>query len=128
MGDTPGSQTVSMKLQRIAQQAANYPEMVFNNLYHLIDKDFLYEAYRQTRKNAAPGEDKVTAKQYAEHLEENLLELHERLRSNRYVAPPVERVWIDKEDGKKEADRQTLFRGQDSPKSGGYDTGGDLQP
>ena len=28
MGDTPGSQTVSMKLQRIAQQAANYPEMV----------------------------------------------------------------------------------------------------
>lgn len=101
MGDTPGSQTISMKLQRIAQQAANYPEMVFNNLFHLIDKDFLYEAYRQTRKNAAPGEDKVTAKQYAEHLEENLSDLHERLRSNRYVAPPVERVWIDKEDGKK---------------------------
>ena len=101
MGDTPGSQTVSMKLQRIAQQASNYPEMVFNNLYYLIDKDFLYEAYRQTRKNAAPGEDKVTAKQYAGHLEENLLDLHGRLRSGRYVAPPVERVWIDKEDGRK---------------------------
>ena len=64
MGDTPGSQAISMKLQRIAQQAADYPEMVFNNLFHLIDKDFLYEAYRQTRKNAAPGADKVTAKQY----------------------------------------------------------------
>ena len=27
--------------------------------------------------------------------------MHERLRSGRYKAPPVERVWIDKENGKK---------------------------
>lgn len=101
MGDTPGSATVSMKLQRIAQQAKRYPEMVFNNVCHLIDRDFLLEAYRLTRKNSAPGVDKVTAKQYAENLDENLRELYERLRDNRYVAPPVERVWIDKEDGKK---------------------------
>jgi len=45
--------------------------------------------------------DQVTAKQYAEHLDENLRDLHERLRDNRYVAPPVERVWIEKEGGKK---------------------------
>ncbi|MFQ5853938.1 MAG: reverse transcriptase domain-containing protein [Candidatus Binatia bacterium] len=101
MGDTPGSQTVSMKLQRIAEQAQRYPEMVFNNVFHLIDRDFLREAYRQTRKNSAPGVDRVTADQYAEDLDENLRGLHERLRDNRYVAPPVERVWIDKEDGKK---------------------------
>ena len=31
----------------------------------------------------------------------NLRDLHERLRDNRYVAPPVERVWIEKEEGKK---------------------------
>jgi retron-type reverse transcriptase len=90
-----------MKLQRIAEQARNYPGMVFDNLYHLIDVDFLKEAYRLTSKNSAPGVDKVTAEQYAEDLERNLLNLHERLRDNRYVAPPVERVWIDKEDGKK---------------------------
>jgi RNA-directed DNA polymerase len=101
MGDTPGSPTVSMKLQRIAQQAKSYPEMVFNNVFHLIDREFLLEAYRQTRKSSAPGVDQVTAKQYAENLEDNLRDLHERLRDNRYVAPPVERVWIDKEDGKK---------------------------
>ena len=41
-----------------------------------------------------------TAKQYADKLDENLRELHERLRDNRYVVPPVERVWIEKEDGK----------------------------
>ncbi len=101
MGDTPGSPTVSMKLQRIAEQAQRYPEMVFNNVFHLIDRDFLLEAYRQTRKNSAPGVDKVTAKQYAETLDENLRDLHERLRDNRYVAPPVERVWIEKGEGKK---------------------------
>jgi len=101
MGDTPGSPTVSMKLQRIAEQAQRYPEMVFNNVFHLIDCEFLREAYRQTRKSSAPGVDQVTAKQYAENLEANLQDLHGRLRDNRYVAPPVERVWIEKEDGKK---------------------------
>jgi RNA-directed DNA polymerase len=101
MGETLGSPTVSMKLQSIAQQAQRYPAMVFNNVFHLIDRDFLREAYRLTRKNSAPGVDQVTATQYAEHLEDNLRDLHERLRDNRYVAPPVERVWIEKEGGKK---------------------------
>ena len=101
MGDTPGSPTVSMKLQRLAEQARRYPEMVFNNVFHLIDGDFLREAYRRTRKDRAPGVDKVTAKQYAENLDEHLRDLHERRRANRYVAPPVERVWIAKEGGKK---------------------------
>ena len=101
MGDTPGSQTVSTKLRRIAEQAKRYPEMVFNNVYHWIDQDFLLEAYRQTRKDSAVGVDQVTAEEYAENLDENLRDLHERLRDDRYVAPPVERVWIDKEDGKK---------------------------
>jgi len=90
-----------MKLQRMAEQAQRYPEMVFNNVFHLIDWEFLREASRQTRKSSAPGVDQVTAKQYAENLEANLQDLHGRLRDNRYVAPPVERVWIEKEDGKK---------------------------
>ena len=101
MGDTPGSQTISTKLQKIAEQAKNYPEMVFNNLYHLIDYDLLNEAYRRTRKDVAPGVDKVSAAEYAEDLEGNLRDAHERLKTNRYVAPPVERVWIEKEGGKK---------------------------
>ncbi len=81
-----------MKLQRIAKQAQRYPEMVFDIVFHVIDRDFLREAYRLTRKSSAPGVDTVTAQQYAENLDENLRDLHERLRDNRYVAPPVERV------------------------------------
>ena len=101
MGDTSRSPTIATQLQRIAEQAKKYPEMVFTTLAHLMDVDFLREAYQRTRKDSAPGIDGVTAARYAEHLEENLRDLHERLRDNRYVAPPVARVWIEKEDGKK---------------------------
>ena len=73
--------------------------MEFTTLVHLIDVDFLREAFHRTRKDASPGIDGVTAQQYAENLEENLQDLHERLRSGRYRAMPVERVWLDKEDG-----------------------------
>jgi RNA-directed DNA polymerase len=72
---------------------------VFTTLAHLIDEDFLREAYRHTSKSSAAGIDGVTAQMYAEHLEENLRDLHERLRSGVYQAAPVERVWIEKDDG-----------------------------
>ena len=101
MGETPGSPTVSMKLQRSAEQAQRYPAMVFDNVFHLMDGDVLREASRRTRKNSAPGGDQVTAQQDAANLDDNLRDLHERLRDNRDVAPPVERVWIEKEGGKK---------------------------
>lgn len=101
MGDTQGSPTISTKLQKIAKQAEDCPDLVFNNLYHLLDYDFLLEAYHCTRKDSAPGVDRVTAKQYAKNLEGNLHDLHGRLRNHSYKAPPVERVWIDKEGGKK---------------------------
>jgi group II intron reverse transcriptase/maturase len=75
--------------------------MVFTTLAHLMDVEFLREAYRLTRKDSAAGIDGVTAREYAENLEENLRSLHERLRSGRYKAPPVERAWLEKEDGGK---------------------------
>jgi RNA-directed DNA polymerase len=93
------SPTVTPKLQRIAAQAARDPDRVFTTLAHLIDEDFLREAYRHTSKTSAAGIDGVTAQMYAEHLDENLRDLHERLRSGRYQATPVERVWIEKDDG-----------------------------
>jgi retron-type reverse transcriptase len=75
--------------------------MVFTTLAHLMDVEFLREAYRLTRKDSAAGIDGVTAREYAESLEENLRSLHERLRSGRYKAPPVERAWLEKVDGGK---------------------------
>jgi group II intron reverse transcriptase/maturase len=90
-----------MTHQRIAQQAKHYPAMVFNNVLHLSDREFLREASPQPHKRSAPGMDQVTAPPYAETLDENLRELQERRRDNREVAPPVARVWIENEDGTK---------------------------
>ncbi len=45
--------------------------------------------------------DKITARQYAVNLDENLYNLYERLCRGQYAASPVWRVWVDKEDGKK---------------------------
>jgi group II intron reverse transcriptase/maturase len=98
-GDTLRSPTVTPKLQRIAAQAARDPDWVFTTLAHLIDEDFLREAYRHTNKSSAPGIDGVTAQSYAEHLDENLRDVQERLRSGRSQAAPVERVWIAQDDG-----------------------------
>jgi hypothetical protein len=98
-GETLRSPTVTPKLQRIAAQATHDRRRVFTTLAHLIDEDFLREAYRQTRQASAPGIDGVTAQTYAEPLDENLGDLHERLRRGRYPAAPVERVWIEKEGG-----------------------------
>lgn len=101
MGDTLRSQTISTKLQEIAEQAARHKDRVFTTLAHLIDEDFLAEAFDRIRVGGAPGVDNVTWAEYAKNLPANLRELHTRLRSGRYVAPAVKRVWIDKEDGKK---------------------------
>jgi len=101
MGDTSRSPTISTKSQAIAEQAIQYPEMVFTTLGHHLDVEWLREAYRRTNKQGAAGIDGVTAEEYAENLEENLQALHEQLKNGRYKAPPVERVWLDKEDGRK---------------------------
>jgi len=99
MGDTQKSQTISAKLHQIAEQAKEHPERVFISLAHLMDVDFLCEAYRRTRKDGASGVDGVTAEAYSRELEDNLIDLHSRMQEQRYKAQPVKRGWIVKEDG-----------------------------
>jgi len=101
MKDRSRSQLIRTKLQGIAQQANDYPESVITTLVHHIDVEWLREAYRRTNKQSAGGVDGVTAQGYGAKLEENLTGLYERLRSGRYQAAPVERVWLEKEDGRK---------------------------
>ena len=69
------------------------------SLHHVIDLDWMKEAYRLTRKDGAPGIDGVTAEDYEANLEANLLDLLERIKSGRYRAPPVRRAYIPKADG-----------------------------
>jgi len=101
MRDTQKSPIISTDLRQIAEQAKSDPAKVFISLAHRMDVDFLREADRRVRKDGAPGLSGVTAKEYAENLTANLEDLHERLKSQEYVAPMIKRVWIDKDGGKK---------------------------
>ena len=112
MGETLSSQPVSTRLQRIAEQAKARPEMVFTTLAHLIDVELLREAYQRTRKDSSPGVDGVRAKEYAVSLEANLRNLHERLRKQQYYAPPVKRIYLEKEDGSKRPIGMPVFEGK----------------
>jgi len=69
------------------------------SLSHVIDQEWMREAYRLTRKSGAPGIDGVIAAEYESNLEGNLISLLGRIRSGSYKAPPVRRVYIPKADG-----------------------------
>jgi len=94
-------ETVSTKLQWIASAAVQYPGDAFKNVAHLIDVDFLQEAFNRVNPKSSPGCDGETWHSYAINLRENLRDLYERMKAMRYRAQPVKRVWLDKEDGKK---------------------------
>jgi RNA-directed DNA polymerase len=87
------------KRQRIAKLAREKRGVALSTLHHVIDLEWMKEAYRLTRKDGAPGIDGVTAADYERNLEANLLDLLERIKSGRYQAPPVRRVYIPKADG-----------------------------
>jgi len=94
MARTSDLGSISTRLYRIAELARQAPEMVIVTLAHHIDLAWMYEAYRQTRKDGAAGSDEVTAAEYAEDLDGNLRSLLERFKSGSYFAPPVRRVQI----------------------------------
>jgi group II intron reverse transcriptase/maturase len=60
----------------------------------------LMRAYDRIRKDGAVGVDGVTKEQYGQNLEENLRDLHTRLKTKRYRHQPIRRVHIPKDRGK----------------------------
>jgi group II intron reverse transcriptase/maturase len=99
--ETPTVFEVESSLVRIEMLAKENPDLVFTSLAHRIDISLLRKSFRRLRGNKSAGVDKMTAKEYAGNLEENLYNLYQRLRRGQYVASPVKRIWVDKEDGKK---------------------------
>jgi hypothetical protein len=60
--------------------------VALSTLHHVLDLEWMREAYRLTRKDGAPGIDGVTAAVYAQNLETNLSDLLERIKSGSAAA------------------------------------------
>jgi len=84
------------KQHRIAQAAEKYAGQSLVSVAHHIDVEWMYCAYEWTRRDGAAGVDGVTADEYEVGLWERLGNLVELLKSGRYRAPPVKRVYIPK--------------------------------
>jgi hypothetical protein len=75
------------KREIYAELARTKRGVTLSSLHHVIDLEWMKEAYRLTCKEGAPGIDGVTAAGYATNLEANLLDLLDRIKSGRYKAP-----------------------------------------
>jgi RNA-directed DNA polymerase len=91
--------TVSTKLAGLVALARR--EARLTNVIQCVDEELLRLAFRSLRKQAAPGVDGRGYEDYAKDLSANLRDVHERLRSGRYRAPAVRRVYIPKANGKR---------------------------
>jgi group II intron reverse transcriptase/maturase len=97
---TQGRESVSRGLERIRQAADRDRRQRFTALFHHVyDVDQLRLAYAALKREAAPGIDGETWRQYGEGLEERLEALSHRLQRGAYRVNPVLRAYIPKRGG-----------------------------
>jgi RNA-directed DNA polymerase len=77
----------------------------FFSIAHFLTPEALYEAFLSLRKDASAGVDRVTCKDYEEQAQQKVQELHGRLKSKTYQALPLRRIYIPKEDEKRDRSR-----------------------
>lgn len=87
---------VKTSLQGIAKRAKESKKYRFGNLYRMINRISLMDAWLDINRDAASGVDKVTAGEYEKNLVENINDLEKRLKEKRYRAQLVRRVYIPK--------------------------------
>src|SRR5882672_11240287 len=98
---TPSREDASSALERVRQAARKDKKLRFTALlHHIYNLETLRMAYFRLKKEAAPGVDGETWRNYGETLENNLQDLSHRLQRGAYRAKPVRRVYIPKADGR----------------------------
>jgi RNA-directed DNA polymerase len=86
-------------LERVKQAIVRDPQAKLTALMHHIDLDSLKRAFGELKTRASAGVDGLTKAEYEKQLEANLIDLHERVQSGRYVPLPSRRTYIPKADG-----------------------------
>ena len=91
---------VSSDLGRVREVARRDKDARFTALLHHVTPGLLLRSFDGLKKNAAPGADGVTWREYGRDRRENLLALHAQVQSGKYRAAPSRRVYIPKADGR----------------------------
>jgi RNA-directed DNA polymerase len=91
---------VSSGLDRVREVARKDKDARFTALLHHVSFHRLVLAFDGLKKDAAPGADGVSWREYDGNWQESLLALHSRVQSGKYRAVPSRRVYIPKADGR----------------------------
>jgi len=102
-GRMQSRETVTQALARIRQAARQRKKERFTALLHHVSTDHLWEAFFELKKNAAPGVDGLTWRDYEQDLDRNIEDLHARVHRGAYRPLPSRRVYIPKPDGRERA-------------------------
>lgn len=98
---TQSRENLPSALERIRQAAAGDKQLRFTSLWHHVyDVKRLSEEFHNIKRQASPGVDEQTWREYRENLKANLQDLSNRLKRGAYRAKPVKRVYIPKPDGR----------------------------
>ena len=91
--------SVSQALDRVRQAARQRKKERFTTLLHHLSIGLLREAFFTLKRDAAPGVDGLTWRDYEADLEPRLADLHARVHRGAYRALPSRRRYIPKPDG-----------------------------
>ena len=71
-------ESMTTKLQRIADKASKDKRCQFTRLFHLMNKALLLECFTQLKGTAASGIDNITKEQYGKNVDANLEDLEKK--------------------------------------------------
>ena len=97
---TQSRAAVSQGLHGVREAARRDKGLRFTALLHHVNERLLLDSFRLLKKEAAPGVDNITWKEYEQGVEERIADLHGRVHRGAYRAQPSRRVYIPKPDGR----------------------------
>jgi hypothetical protein len=97
---TQSGERVSQGLHGVREAAKGRRKERFTALLHHLSVGLLRDSFYALKREAAPGVDGVTWRQYEDGLEGRIRDLHSRVHRGAYRAQPSRRVYIPKADGR----------------------------
>lgn len=84
------------KEELIAERARKHKSSALTNLSQFIDEEWLYESFQKLNRKSSSGVDGIVWKDYALTVTDRIPELINQVKSGRYRAPAIRRVYIPK--------------------------------